>query len=114
MSGGAGGSPGEARAGHVAAAAVRPQKPWGLERRGPVEGFSLLGEVRARREESIPRRAKEAKLSWEGRPAGFVYHYFLQIFIDNDHSVPTCLLLGSLTYFKMNACLKIRFYLTST
>lgn len=96
------------------AAAVRSQKPWGLERRGPVEGFSLLGEVRARREGSIPRRAKEAKLSWEGRPAGFVYHCFLQIFIDNDHSVPTCVLLGSLTYFKMNGCLKIRFYLTST
>ena len=50
----------------------------------------------------------------EGATCRVCLSLFLEIFIDNDHSVPTCLLFESLLYFKMNACLKIRFYLTST
>lgn len=82
----------------------------GCGARGSEDRVSLGAGNEGQRRPSCGGRARKALLSWEG----FVYHHFLQIFGNNEHSVPTGLLRESLPYFKMKACLKIKFYLTST
>lgn len=77
---------------------------------GP-EGLSLLGGVRAR---GIRFMGGERGYAFLGPLTGFVYHHFYKYSETMTTACSLACLVKSLPYFKINACRKIKFDLTST